>query len=164
MGRARRGRPLEREDAIRRYLELRPVIRARLVAAVPPDLRAEFESLTAHQLLALRLLPEEGLSMGQLAASLGVTGATASVLADRLVAQGVAVRHADPTDRRVVRLAPSEEGRALAARAWEQERRSAADIFARLSDQQIVAFLDVLETLAGGDPPAEKRCHAVADR
>lgn len=145
---------VDREDAIRRYLELRPVVRARLTASVPESLHREFESLTAHQLLALLQLPPEGLSMSQLATVLGVMGATVSVLADRLVAQGVAVRMPDPADRRVVRLVPSERGQRLVARATAQQRRSAAEIFDRLSDDQVVAFLDVLETLAGGMPDA----------
>ena len=74
----------DREAAIRRYLELRPVVRARLTATVPVDLHEEFESITAHQLRALLLLPDEGLSMRQLALELGVMSATVSVLADRL--------------------------------------------------------------------------------
>lgn len=152
MGSAGRPRAVDREDAVRRYVELRPAVRARLSASVPEDLRHEFESLTAHQLLALLQLPPDGLSMSQLAATLGVMGATVSVLADRLVAQGLAVRMPDPTDRRVVRLAPSERGRQLVARAAAQQRRSAAEIIDRLSDDQVVAFLDVLETLADGAP------------
>lgn len=152
MGKEGGGPTTEREEAIIRYLELRPVVLARLTASVPAELHKEFESITAHQLRALLLLPEEGLSMGQLAAALGVMGATVSVLADRLVAQGLAVRLAHPADRRVVRLAPSERGRALAVRAMAQQRRSAAEIFNRLTDTQVVAFLDVLETLAAWEP------------
>ncbi len=163
MSRTREGRPrTDREDAVRRYLELRPIVRARLSASVPADLRQEFESITAHQLQALLLLPDEGLSMRRLATALGVMGATASVLADRLVAQGLAVRLADPDDRRVVRLAPSEGGRGLAARAVAQQRRSAADIFDRLSDVQVAAFLDVLETLAAWTPEAPSESPAEA--
>lgn len=143
-----RGCPVDRAHAIRRYLELRPIVRARLTASVPEDLHREFESLTPHQLSSLLLLPAEGLRMRELAAALGVMGASVSVLADRLVSQGLAVRMADPDDRRVVRLAPSERGTALAARAAAQQRRSAAQIFDRLSDDQVTAFLDVLETLA----------------
>lgn len=152
MGTNERRPKRNREGAIRRYLELQPIVRARLTATVPADLHKEFESITAHQLRALLLLPDEGLSMRQLAVSLGVMGATVSVLADRLVAQGLAVRLPDPNDRRVVRLAPSEHGRALAARAAAQQRHSAAEIFNRLSDEQVVAFLDVLETLAAWTP------------
>lgn len=145
---------VDRTQAIERYLELRPLVRARLAGSVPEDLRQEFDSVTAHQLLALQLLPRDGLSMRQLAAALGVMGATVSVLADRLVGQGLAKRVADPSDRRVVRLVPSERGATLVARAVAQQHRSAAQIFDRLSDAQVVAFLDVLETLAG--QPADR--------
>ncbi|MGH8989824.1 MAG: MarR family transcriptional regulator [Acidimicrobiales bacterium] len=142
----------DRHEAVRRYLELRPIVRARLAATVPADVHKECGSITAHQLRALLLLPDDGLSMRQLALALGVMGATVSVLADRLVAQGLAVRRPDPRDRRVVRLAPSERGHALAARASARERRSAREIFDRLSEAQVVAFLDVLETLAARAP------------
>lgn len=154
--RARRGRGVDRDRAIQRYLQLRPVVRARLAASVPDDLRREFESVTAHQLLALQLLPPEGLSMRRLAAALGVMGATVSVLADRLVAQGLAERMHDPSDRRVVRLVPTTRGATLVARAAAQQRRSALEVFDRLRDDQVVAFLDVLETLAehAADPGA----------
>jgi DNA-binding MarR family transcriptional regulator len=146
-------RPMpDRDEAIDRYLWLRPIVRARLIAQVSPDLQEECESLTAHQLRALLLLPEDGLSMRQLAAALDVMGATVTVLADRLVAQGLAVRLPDPADRRVVRLTPTERGRALSSRAADRERRSAAEIFAMLSDAQVAAFLDVMETLAAGSP------------
>ena len=153
-----------REEAVRRYLELRPIVRAHLTASVPADLHKEFESITAHQLRALLLLPDEGLSMRQLAAALGVMGATVSVLADRLVAQGLAVRLPDAADRRVVRLAPSERGRSLAARAAAQQRRSAAEIFNRLNDVQVEAFLDVLETLAAWTPEAPDASLATTSR
>jgi DNA-binding MarR family transcriptional regulator len=145
-------RRLSRECALERYLELRPVIRAWLRASsVPPEVQAEFASVTSHQLRALVRMPDTGLCMRELAVAMNVTGATASALADRLVAQGLALREHDPGDRRVVRLVPSERGREMARRVRETQRRSAETLFGRLSDRQVAAFLDVLETLAAGD-------------
>jgi DNA-binding MarR family transcriptional regulator len=138
----------DRDLAITTYLELVPVVRARLSASVPEELHREIQSMTAHQLRALLLLPSQGTSMGQLATQLGVTSATVSVLADRLVSQGLAVRSRDPSDRRVVRLAPSPKGSTLAARAADQRRRSVGQMFAQLSDGQVIALIDVLRTLA----------------
>ena len=86
--------------------------------------------------------------MGELAAFLKVTGAAASVLAERLVGQGLAVRHADPADRRVVRLAPTPDGMAVAERYRDNQRRGVAALLDRLSDAQVAAWLDVMETLA----------------
>ncbi len=121
---------------------------------MPPDLRAQFSAVTAHQLRALALLRGGGMSMRQLAAALGVVGATTSVLADRLVAHGLAEREHDAGDRRVVRLVLTDQGRRVAAKYLEAQRRAARTLFDRLSDAQIEAWMDVLETLAGpGDGP-----------
>lgn len=148
--RPRRPRRAEgRDRAIERYLQLRPAIRARMESSVPEVLRSQFSAVTAHQLRALALLGDGGLSMRQLSVALGVVGATTSVLADRLVAQGLAAREHDPNDRRVVRLVLTEQGRRVASKYQEAQRRAARGLFERLSDDQIEAWLDVLETLAG---------------
>lgn len=142
------GRQGRRDGAVERYLELQPLVRDLLDAAVEPELREEFASVTSHQVLALTRLPEQGLPMRQLAAMLRVTAATATVLADRLVARQLATRRQDPRDRRVVLLAPTELGRDLARRAGEARRQAAEAAFARLDDEQVEAWLDVMETLA----------------
>lgn len=153
-----RSRAAERERAIARYLALQPRIKARMEASVPEELRTEFASVTAHQLRALVALPENGLSMRHLSEAMNVMGATASVLADRLVVHGLVVREHDPADRRVVRLVPTERGTALARRYQQAQRAAAETLFDRLTDEQVEAWLDVLETLAAdGDDPADAR-------
>ncbi len=144
---------LDRTRAVSRYLELRPVVRRRMRGYVPAGLRQEFAAITPHQLRALLCLPPEGLSMRELAEAMDVTGATASVLADRLVAQELACRHHDESDRRVIRLAPSAQGSAVAKRARLAQREVAESLFRQLSDDQVEAFLDVMEAIAG--PPSE---------
>ena len=140
-----------------RFVRLRPAVLARMAASTPAELRAEFESVTGRQLQALAVLPEAGLTMSDLAASLGVSGAAASVLSDRLVAQGLAVRGADPADRRVVRLAPTSRGTALAARYQEAQRLAVAALLESLTDEQVIAWLDIMETLAvGGEQPGHE--------
>ncbi len=142
-------RESEREAAVDRFVQLRPAVLAKMHESVPPELSAEFESITVHQLKALVALPAEGMTMHELARSLGITGATACSLADRLVAQDLAVRATDPTDRRVVRLRPSERGAELAGRHRQARRRSVAALFELLSDEQVAAWIDIMETLAG---------------
>jgi DNA-binding MarR family transcriptional regulator len=139
---------VDRADAVDRYLQLRPLIRARMEATVPDELRAEFADVTPHQMRALLALGGDGVTMGALAEAMGVSKATASVLGDRLVALELADRCPDPADRRRVRLVPTARGRSLALRGLEVQRRAAATLFARLSDPQVEAWLDVLETLA----------------
>lgn len=143
--------------AAERFLELRPTVLARMQALVPLDLQAELGAATSHQLEALGRLPDAGLTMHQLASSLAISGAAASALADRLVAQGLAERLTSPDDRRVVRLAPTARGRRLAQQHRYAQRRAMVGLMARLDDRQVAAWLDIMETLAAdeGEPPAE---------
>ncbi|MGH9071384.1 MAG: MarR family winged helix-turn-helix transcriptional regulator [Acidimicrobiales bacterium] len=144
---------LAREAAVDRYLVLKPAVVARMNDFVDTELRSEFESLTVHQVKALVRLPPDGLTMHELAADLGITGATACALADRLVAQGLAERRADSLDRRVVRLSPSPCGASISERQRQAQRQRAVAMFGLLSDSQVVAYIGIMETLATA--PAE---------
>jgi DNA-binding MarR family transcriptional regulator len=143
-----------------RVVELRPVVLALMRESAPDELQAGFGHVTGRQLQALARLPVDGLAIGELAAFLRVSGAAASVLADRLSEQGLAMRHADPEDRRVVRLVPTPEGVALADRYRSYQRRGVAVLLDRLSDAQVAAWLDVMETLAIGEPVPRERAEA----
>jgi DNA-binding MarR family transcriptional regulator len=143
--------PAWRTWAVARLAELRPVLLAQMRESVPGELR-KYGQATGRQLQALASLPRDGETMGELAAFLKVTGAAASVLAERLVAQGLAVRHPDPSDRRVVRLAPTPQGTALAGRYRDNQRRAITALLDRLSDDQVAAWLDIMETLTAGGP------------
>jgi DNA-binding MarR family transcriptional regulator len=137
-----------RAQIVARVVELRPEVLALMRESAPEELDAGFGHVTGRQLQVLTHLPADGLTMGEVATFLRVSGAAASVLADRLVSQDLAVRHADPADRRVVRLVPTPQGAALAERYREYQRRGVAALLDRLSDAQVVAWLDVMETLA----------------
>ncbi|MGH3154065.1 MAG: MarR family winged helix-turn-helix transcriptional regulator, partial [Streptosporangiaceae bacterium] len=139
-----------RAQIVARVVELRPVVLALMRESAPEELDAGFGHVTGRQLQVLARLPSDGLTMGEMAAFLRVSGAAASVLADRLVAQDLAARHADPADRRVVRLVPTPQGAVLAERYREYQRRGVAALLDRLSDAQVAAWLDVMETLAAG--------------
>lgn len=140
--------PMSREAAVERFLQLRPAVLAKMDESVPPDLAAEFESITIQQLRAVVCLAAGGLTMHDLAARLRISGPTTCALADRLVVRGLAERAADPADRRVVRLALSPRGDELARRYGESRRKAVASLFERLSDQQVAAWLEIMETLA----------------
>jgi DNA-binding MarR family transcriptional regulator len=146
------GTPAWRARVAARIAELRPVVLALTRESMPDELQG-FGQATGRQLQALAQLPREGMTMGELAAFLKVTGAAASVLADRLVAQGLAVRHHDPGDRRVVRLAPTADGMAVAERYRDNQRHAVAVLLGRLSDDQAAAWLDIMEALAAGHEP-----------
>lgn len=144
-----------RDAAVDRFVQLRPAVLARMTASVPPELRAGYESVTGRQLQALNVLPVTGLTMRDLASALGVSAATASVLGDRLVAQGLAARDADRVDRRVVRLSPTGKGTAITARYREAQRRAVASLLDSLTDDQVKAWLDIMQTLAAGAAKAD---------
>jgi DNA-binding MarR family transcriptional regulator len=135
-------------------VQLRPVVLARMAASIPNDVRAEFDSLTRRQMQALSALPGAGLTMRELASALGVSGATATVLGDRLVAQGLAVRETDPADRRIVRLAPTDQGAALTERYRDAQRQAVTELLGSLTDEQVTAWLDIMQTLAGASARA----------
>lgn len=153
-----------RAQAVARFLELRPAVWAMMRASVPDELRAGFDSLTARQLQALALLPDEGLSMHQLATALSITPATATTLAGRLVGQGLALRRPSAEDRRVVRLAPTGRGREMARRYWQVQHQAADVIFDRLTQEQAESLLSLMEILAADtaslDEAARSAAHA----
>ncbi|PZS18955.1 MAG: hypothetical protein DLM54_07810 [Acidimicrobiales bacterium] len=146
----------DRGSLVERFLELQPVLGRRLGACLTPELREELGSVTIHQLQVVKHLGPGPLTMRELSRDLDVSESATTAAADRLVRQGLAERRADPTDRRVVRLALSERGRSFTEKFHQARRGQVEKAFEVLSDAQVGAFVDVLETLAA-DPagPAE---------
>lgn len=114
---------------------------------------------------ALHLALSGGLTVGELAAALGVSPGWASRLADELVSDGYAVREHDPTDRRVVRLriAPAMQARcdalqrermAAVARAFAGATPAELDTFVRLLGRLAAEFEAMAAGQAGAVPPA----------
>jgi DNA-binding MarR family transcriptional regulator len=91
---------------------------------------------------------------------LGVSQSTITQLADRLVRRGFVERHADPEDRRVVRLRTSAAGQAVLERAETQHRQTHLTVWNALSPQQqrdVMHGLDVLARTAEAMRAAEGR-------
>ena len=80
---------------------------------------SEALGMTFGRVRAIRTLAREPLSMGELAAALGIDRPNATVLVDDLEAQGLVRRRAHPTDRRAKLVEPTRRGKALARRADE---------------------------------------------
>ena len=80
---------------------------------------SEALGLTFGRVRAIRTLAREPLSMGELAAALGIDRPNATVLVDDLERQGIVRRRAHPTDRRAKLVEPTRRGKALARRADE---------------------------------------------
>ena len=80
---------------------------------------SEALGMTFGRVRAIRTLARGSLSMGELAAALGIDRPNATVLVDDLESQGIVRRRAHPTDRRAKLVEPTRRGKALARRADE---------------------------------------------
>ena len=146
---------MDRQALVERFVALRPLISRRMATKrFPPDLRDELRSVTLHQIEALLQIYPDGLTMGALARALEISDGSAAVLADRLVKQDLAERHADPHDRRVVWLAPSARAHSLIERFRQGERERIAAGLSVLDDARLAALVETLELLAAA--PADQ--------
>ncbi len=130
-------------------LELAPRLQRALDVDPPEDVIRQLGAVTLHQLEALSCLQPSGATMRQFASAVGISGAAATALADRMVRQGLAERRDDPSDRRTVWLTPTPKAlRSLEAyRAWQ--RQAMALFLERLDPQQSATFMEVLDVLVG---------------
>lgn len=135
-------------DVVEQVLRLQPLLQRTLRVPLPDEISARLGAVTPHQLEALSRLPPAGITMHEFAEAVGISGAAATALANRMIRQGLAKRSYDPSDRRTVWLAPTIKGLETEEAVLEWRRRSVAKVFARLSSAQITAFLEVLGTLA----------------
>ena len=105
--------------------------------------------LTLHQREALLRMPVEGVTMREFAAALGISHASATALADRLVTRGLVDREADPADRRVVRLVPTALGQQLAEHFRQAQQRAIDELLQEMDEHQLKALAQVTELLTG---------------
>jgi DNA-binding MarR family transcriptional regulator len=114
--------------------------------------------LTMPQVRVLFELVDAGeRSAGELAEILDVAPPTVTGLTDRLVKQGLIARREDPFDRRVVRLAPTEDGRALTIEIAEQSRTYLREIFDALTPGRLEEVAAALEDLAAANDKIRNR-------
>jgi DNA-binding MarR family transcriptional regulator len=143
---------LGRDALAQQVLELVPRLRRRFEQSLPPELRDELNTVTVHQLEALRHLSHGGgLTMAELAQAQGIGLSSATALADRLIRQGLAQRTSDPADRRVVRIVPTDSALRLVERFAAVKRRGAVQALAALSDDEVRTLLALLTKVATED-------------
>ncbi|ELS51415.1 MarR family winged helix-turn-helix transcriptional regulator [Streptomyces viridochromogenes] len=114
--------------------------------------------ITPAQSRLLRTLAHYGSPprMADLAERLEVVPRAVTTLVDGLEASGKVRRVPDPTNRRVIRIELTEDGRE-ALRELHGARRSAAEeILAPLTDEQRATLGELLDTLIDGG--ADRRC------
>lgn len=111
-------------------------------------------SLTPAQYLALRQVAAQstGCPMGELSKALQQASATATGIVDRLVRRGLVRRQRDLSDRRLVRVIVTEEGRAVLAQAQALCRRERVAALAALPAEERRRLLRLFTTylLPGG--------------
>jgi DNA-binding MarR family transcriptional regulator len=94
--------------------------------------------LSAARLSALSVLVFGGSrSLGELAAAEQVRPATMTRIAQSLVEDGYARRHADPADGRVVRLSATAKGRRVMQSGRERRVTNLAELLGRLDPDEI---------------------------
>ncbi len=88
--------------------------------------------------------------------SVGSVGSTAMRMVDRLIAAGLAVRHANPRNRRETLLRLTEEGRRTVAHVTARRRSEIAGIVELLTPAQRLALVEALAAFnhAEAEPPA----------
>lgn len=115
--------------------------------------------LTMPQIRVLFELVEGGeRSAGELAEALSVAPSTITGLTDRLVKLDLIERREDARDRRVVRLALTDEGRALTAEIAEQAGAYLREVFDALPAGRLEDICSALEDLAAANDKV--RSHA----
>lgn len=111
-------RPLAEQS--QRIVDLLPIVIKNLrIGGLLDNVRPGLSLSQVLALLALERASAGGASMRELAEELGVTVPTTTGLVDRLAREGLVERRPHPTDRRVVLVLPTAEGR-------DAVRRSAA--------------------------------------
>lgn len=133
-------------------LAVQPRLQRVLDPSLPPHVSRRLGTVTYHQLEALAFLPAEGTTMRQFAGAVGISGAAATALANRMIKQGLAVRRYDPQDRRKVWLAPTDAARELIQSFRDWQRDSMATVLGGLEADQVATFLEVLTALERGEP------------
>ena len=134
-------------------LDLFPRLKERLAASIPDEVRESLATVTWHQVEALHQMQAfggAGATMSEIARQQRCALSSATALVDRLLAQGLAGRRPDATDRRVIRIAPTAVGEELLTRFQRGRHRIAMQAFAPLSDEDLEVLLHLFQKIAAG--------------
>jgi DNA-binding MarR family transcriptional regulator len=101
--------------------------------------------ITMPQFVILDLLERQGESkMTEMARFSGVTTAGMTGIVDKLVKYGYCIRKSDPSDRRVVKIRPTEKGARLVKTISLHRREMTVDLFSKISQEERVEYLKIL--------------------
>lgn len=139
-------------------IEVMPGLFRRLMVQMPNEVPG-VGRVTLEQWGLLTMLERRGsATMGEIASHRNVALNTATAIVDRLSGGGLVERGHDLADRRVVRVAITEQGRDLVTALRERRREMFGQILDGLSEaevDEISAAIPALMRLAGTPVPAE---------
>lgn len=142
-----------RADLVARLLDLEMLVKSQVMSGQMGTAAAAH--LSMHQFRALVVVLEQGaMPTSVLADRLGVKPNVATGIVQRLVDRGLACREPDPADRRIVKVALSDEGAELMHEAAETLTRDRTAQMERLSEAQMASYVDILTTIAN-EPGAQ---------
>ena len=108
---------------------------------------------TPRSRVVVEVARSQPVRLTELANAVGIAQGTASTLVDGLVREGLLERRPSPDDRRSVLLHVTPDGEALAREWVASYQRAAAELFAPLDDDELVALLDALRKLGAAPAP-----------
>ena len=144
-----------RREVAERFWALFPLLKQRMQTGLPVEVNDDLRNVTPHQLEALRHLvrldagAESGVSMNEVAREQHCALSTATALVDRLIKGGLAERISDPSDRRVVRVAPTRRGEDLSRRFGVVKHEVALQMLAPLDDAELLQLKSLLDKVIG---------------
>ncbi|MBI4301608.1 MAG: MarR family transcriptional regulator [Chloroflexi bacterium] len=101
--------------------------------------------LTGAQFAMLRALSKADVSVGFLAKQFRVAMPTVTEIADNLTKKGLAERHSDPLDRRLVWLRITDQGKQAFNQCQKEVANHLAETLSRMNPQQRQTLVESLE-------------------
>jgi DNA-binding MarR family transcriptional regulator len=93
------------------------------------------------------IYPQGSMTMGEFSAALSVPLSTSTRIADWLVENGYLQRFNNPEDRRVVRIALTDNGRVLYKAIDQYVKQRLQDILSCLDDEEMESFLSLVRKI-----------------
>lgn len=144
------------DDCAHEVLDVVPLV-MRTIRTEMRSHRAADLSVPQFRVLVF-LARADGASLSDVAAHLGLTPPTTSVMVDGLVSRGLVAREAHPEDRRRITLRLTPTGQAAMASAQQSTRACLAERLVALPEAErlvIVQAMDTLRQVFAAEPQAE---------
>ncbi len=109
--------------------------------------RFQRAGLSATQFMTLNVIPEDGMTLSELARKLNLSAATLNETVNSLEERALVIRTPDPTDARKVIIRATEKGEDMQNSASEEFHASMSALFARMSKVRRDGLLAGLEEM-----------------